>query len=274
MHPDRELAARAFAAAEAEIERLENEFSLFRVDSALARLNRSGRLDHPGLDMRRLLAEALRFAAITGGTFDPTVQPLWDLHAAHFARDPGDARGPSPEAIAAARLTVGWRRIGLSESAVTLPPGTRMTLNGIAQGYITDRVAELLRGLGFARVLLDLGEARGLGGPWTAEAREFSSGPIPFRLPLNDSALAVSAPGGTVFEPSGRWHHLFDPATGRPARSWRAVAVRAADATTADALSTALAVAAEEKAAAIVRAAGGTEAWLMDENKNIHHITA
>jgi thiamine biosynthesis lipoprotein len=126
--------------------------------------------------------------------------------------------------------------------------------------------------MGFERLLLDLGEARGLGGPWSVEVRELGTGSDPFHLPLADSALAVSAPFGTLFEPSGRWHHLLDPRTGKPAESWRAAAVRARNATTADALSTALAVAPEETAAALLRDGGGLEAWLMDKSQVLHHI--
>jgi thiamine biosynthesis lipoprotein len=275
-HPDQALAREAARACAAEIERLEAEFSLFRADSAINRLNRLGRLGLPGHDLRRLLAEALGFARRSEGAFDPTVQPLWELYAEHFARAPG-AGPPPPEALAAARAAVGWRRVVLAADGIALAPGTRLTLNGIAQGYITDRVADLLRGLGFERVLIDLGEARALGAgpggaPWPVGVAERSGDPAFFRVPLEDSALAVSAPAGTVFEPSGRWHHLFDPASGAPASSWRCVAVRAKDATTADALSTALAVAPPGRSLAIMRAHPAAEAWGVDARAVLHHI--
>jgi thiamine biosynthesis lipoprotein len=274
LHPDQALAREAARAAAAEITRLEAEFSLFRADSALCRLNRLGRLDHPGHDFRRLLAEALGFARRTEGAFDPTVQPLWELYAGHFARAPG-AVPPPPETLAAVRAAVGWRRIELGRDRIVLAPGTRLTLNGIAQGYITDRVADLLRAFGFERVLIDLGEARALGAgpegaPWPVGVAEQSGGPELFRVPLEDRALAVSAPAGTVFEPSGRWHHLFDPASGAPAASWRLVAVRAKDATTADALSTALAVAPPERGRMILGAHPEAEAWGVDANSGVY----
>jgi thiamine biosynthesis lipoprotein len=269
LHPDPSVAREAASACAAEIARLEAEFSLFRADSALSRLNHLGRLDHPGHDLRRLLAEALDFARHTDGAFDPTVQPLWELYAEHFARTPG-AIPPSPEIIAAVKAAVGWRRVGLSAEAITLAPGTRLTLNGIAQGYITDRVADVLRALGFENVLIDLGEARALGPgpegtPWSVGVAERSGDPALFRMPVENCALAVSAPAGTVFEPSGRWHHLFDPATGMPASSWRLVTVQTADATTADALSTALAVSPPERGRMILRAYPEAKAWGLNE---------
>ncbi|MBM3950696.1 MAG: FAD:protein FMN transferase [Rhodospirillales bacterium] len=275
LHPDQSVARAAADACAAEIARLEAEFSLYRADSALSRLNRFGRLDHPGHDLRRLLAEALGFAHSTDGTFDPTVQPLWELYAEHFARTSGAI--PSPEAVAAVMAAVGWRRVAFSVEAIALAPGTRLTLNGIAQGYITDRVADLLRARGFERVLIDLGETRALGAgprnaPWAVGIAERSGGSALFRIPLEDRALAVSAPAGTVFEPSGRWHHLLDTATGAPASSWRLVAVRAADATTADALSTALAASPPERSRTILGAHPGAEAWAMDGNTTLRRI--
>ena len=43
-----------------------------------------------------------------------------------------------------------------------LRPGTALTLNGIAQGYVTDRIVDPLR-RGIERCLVDLGETRGAG---------------------------------------------------------------------------------------------------------------
>ena len=181
LHPDRAFAQDAALASAAEIARLEAEFSLFRADSALNRLNRLGRLDRPGHDLRRLLAESLDFARSTDGAFDPTVQPLWELYAEHFARAPG-ANPPPPEALAMAKSAIGWRRVALSAEGIALAAGTRLTFNGIAQGYITDRVADLLRASGFERVLIDLGEARALGAgprgtPWPVGIAERSGEP-------------------------------------------------------------------------------------------------
>jgi len=88
-HTDRRQAEAAVGAAVAEIDRLEDQFSLYRTDSALSRLNRTGRLDAPSRDMRRLLAQCRRFGDLTGGAFDVTVQPLWRLYADHFAAHPG-----------------------------------------------------------------------------------------------------------------------------------------------------------------------------------------
>ena len=141
-----------------------------------------------------------------------------------------------------------------------------VTLNGIAQGYVTDRVAERLKAEGMDRVLVDMGEIRALGHhpagrPWTVgltdpanEARTMET------LDVADVAVATSGGYGTLFDPAGRFTHLFDPANGGCAREWLAVTVLAPDATTADALSTALSVVPEDRARTILNRFPGVSA--------------
>ena len=54
--------------------------------------------------------------------------------------------------------------------------GMAMTLNGIAQGYITDKVGDILRARGFEHVLVDMGEQLAVGPKWdgTAWRSEFA----------------------------------------------------------------------------------------------------
>ena len=97
-HPDPRAARRLIDQALAELHRLEGIFSLYRDDSALARLNRQGYLADPPADLLRLLGDSLRYSRLTDGAFDPTVQPLWQLYASHFARPGASAQGPSEAA--------------------------------------------------------------------------------------------------------------------------------------------------------------------------------
>jgi thiamine biosynthesis lipoprotein len=269
-HVERSAARAAIAACVAEIERLENEFSLYRAGSALSRLNREGVLDAPSQDMRRLLSESLRFAELSDGTFDISIQPLWRLYAEHFAARTNDVSAPSPEAVAAALTRVNYRRIAVSPGRIALGSGMALTLNGIAQGYITDRVADLLRARGWRHVLIDLGELRALEGradgrPWLIDVADgggrTGQGP---RIPLADRAVATSCGAGSPFEPTARHHHLLDPRRGASANRYRCVTVAAPRATTADALSTALYLTPPHGVERLLRRAGPAEAWLID----------
>ena len=121
-----------------------------------------------------------------------------------------------------------------------------ITLNGIAQGYITDRVADLLTAQGLRQVLVDMGEIRALGGRrdgsgWPVHIAASSGNRLARRTVLLDNrALATSATLGTTFDAAGRLGHIVDPRTGYPVSEPRQVTVEAPSATIADGLSTAL----------------------------------
>lgn len=245
-HTDRGVAERLVERCVGELRRLEGLFSLYREDSTLVELNRRGAIAAPPPDFVRLLEECRRYAQLTDGRFDPTVQPLWRLHAEHFAQAGADPSGPSPAALAVARDLVGWERISVSPDRVALGRrGMALTLNGIAQGYVTDRVADLLRAEGVAHSMIDLGEARALGEhpdgrPWRAGlADPERPGEMAEEVALVDQALATSAPAGFRFDPAGRFNHLFEPRSGASAQLYRSVSVTMPTATAADALSTA-----------------------------------
>ncbi len=251
--PDAERARRLIALALAEIDRLEQIYSLYRPNSALTRLNEEGHLAGPPRELVSLLERAQQWGALTGGAFDVTVQPLWRLYQDHFSKPAADHLGPPETAVNAARELVDYRAVDVSAKRIALArPGMAVTLNGIAQGDITDRVADLLRGEGLRHALIDLGEFRALsshpsGRPWRVGVKNpHRPTAILSKLPMTDRALATSATTGTRFDPQGRYHHLFDPNTGRPSRGLVAASVIARRARDADAFSTALLAASEE----------------------------
>ncbi len=245
----------------AEVRRLEGIFSLFRADSELSRLNAAGVLDAPSAELLAVLDESRRIAEASDGAFDPTVQPLWDLYAAHFQQHPDASDGPADDAVTAARALVDYRRIEMSPRRVRFgAAGMKVTLNGIAQGYITDRVAEILRNEGFDNVFVELGEVRALGSH--PDGRPWQLGLVSARPPhavdagiaIADEAVSVSGGYGTTFDAAGRNHHIFDPATGRSAHRLLGATVIGPRAMTADGLSTALIVAGEARAMTILAA--------------------
>ena len=238
VHGARDAGAAALAEAVAEIARLERLFSLSDRRSQLSRLNAAGRLAAPALDLVAVLRAAERWRAATAGAFDMRVQPLWRARAE--GRDPEAAREAAQAPVA------------IASAAVTLAPGAGLTLNGLAQGTIADRVSAALARRGFTRMMVDAGEMR-LSGP----ARRVAVPQVGVTLRLADAALAVSAPGALRFADGAG--HILDP-RGAGAERWRAVAVVARAgpdaAETADALSTAFAVSAPDLIDAVARAAG------------------
>ncbi|VFU10962.1 Nitrous oxide reductase accessory protein [Methylocella tundrae] len=262
-HPDPATADRLIAASLAEVERLERILSLYRADSALCRLNRDGVLVDPPFDLVRVLSESQRYGAISGGAFDVTVQPLWDLYAKHFSRPDAAPGGPASDAIAATIARVDEGALEVDPARLRLArPGMGITLNGIGQGYVTDRVVELLRGGGVEHALVDMGETRALGahpdgGSWSVGLEDpRAPGKIVERIPLADRAVATSGGYGAVFDAAGNFNHIFEPSSGRTSWRWLSVSIEADTATEADALSTAFTVMPPEATAPVVRALG------------------
>jgi thiamine biosynthesis lipoprotein len=226
-HPD---APRLATLAMEEIKRLEAIFSIYQPTSDLSRLNRDGTLPTSAFELLDCLSLAGAVHAASDGRFDPTVQPLWAAEA--LATERGHPLTDAERA--AAKGLTGWAGVTLSPEAISLRPGMALTLNGIAQGYIADRVAALLSSYGLTRALIDTGELRALPeGRWPVH--------LPDReIPLEGRALATSSPLGMTFGGDGRTSHILDPSLGRPIQPrWQSISVSAPSAALADALSTA-----------------------------------
>lgn len=219
-------ASAIFARVEAEILRLEKVFSLYLPDSEVARLNASGTLNGPSFDLLQVLSLSDRLNRATDGAFDPTVQSVWQ------------AKATGADAATAQDL-VGWQHVQFDSAQVRLGAGQSITLNGIAQGYITDKIAALLRAQGLRDVLVDMGEVVGLGHRPDGTAWKMGvaapDGTLLHRVQLSDRALATSAANGTVLADGP---HILDPKGGRTAHG--IVSVSAPSAALADGLSTAL----------------------------------
>lgn len=233
--PARE-AERLLLAARAEIERLEQQFSLYRADSALVRLNATGILERPGPDMLELCSLVSTIHQASSGRFDPSVQPLWMA----YARAGGV---PDQKTLAAARVATGWSKVEVSADRIRLRPGAALTFNGIAQGFITDRVVGLLMAQGLESGLVSVGEIAAVGaspggGDWAIGLADLEDGPADTTIHLRDRAVATSSPRGTMFGP-GLAGHILDPETGMAApANWRRVSVIHRSAAIADGLST------------------------------------
>jgi thiamine biosynthesis lipoprotein len=272
-HPDPHRARTVARYCVGEVRRLERIFSLYDPDSELSRLNRTGRLDQASLDFRHLLRESQILSQITDGAFDVTVQPLWQLYSKHFRLSHADLAGPSQKNIAATRRLIDYTRLDISAASVGfLAPGMSATLNGIAQGYIDDRISDLLSNEGFDQVLIDLGEIRsmvanGERAGWTVGIGYPGGDGRPLaEVILTDGALATSSGYSASFDSAGRHHHLFDPVSGTSATKHRQVSVLSPRATLSDALATALSVLPAESATRLLKEAGADRALIVPHN--------
>ncbi len=229
-----------------EIARIERLASRFTDDSELSRLNACGGME-VSTDLMRLITVALAMRDATSGGFDPTVHDA--VAAAGYDRPldrlPLDGPAPGPAMPVGGDVTVDLRT-----GRVTLGPGARIDLGGIAKGWTADRVADMLGTHG--PCLVSIGgdiAVRGLhdGRPWPIAV---APGATPRVIGLRRGGLATSGTDRRRWRRAGReMHHVIDPATGRPAQTdlVRVTAI-ADDAAGAEAWATALLLLGRERA--------------------------
>jgi len=266
LHPRRVVAASALDAAFAELETVEQVMSIYRPESQLCRLNRTGACDDPHPYLVEVLRAAAEMSARAGDAFDVTIQPLWQVYwRAHL----GGAQ-PTADEIAAARRRVDWRRVEVSETRIRLRgTGTAITLNGIAQGYAADRAIAALRRHGVEQALIDTGEFGSLGGGTDGDGWN-----VGIQHPRREDALvaianlagrclATSGDYATRFDETFTAHHLLDPRTGRSASQLASVSIVAESGLAADALSTAAFVLGMDAGGELVAATPGADAFFV-----------
>lgn len=258
----------ALSAGFAALREVENASSVYRADSDLSRLNRAGRIAHPNPHLLRLVDYALHLAKATDGAYDPTVQPLWDVWAAHAARGtrPGDAD------LRLALASVDWTGVIVDDRRIRFDrAGMALTLNSIAQGYAADVVMAVLVQRGVAHAFIDTGEfgARGHhpdGRDWrlgVVDPRQTAD--LAFTIDPFRRFAATSGDYKTAFSPDFSDHHIFNPTTGRSPRDWSSITVTAPSGLVADGLSTALFALPPEKCRALLRANPGCGAHFFDK---------
>tara|TARA_R110002124_G_scaffold9586_13_gene49286 strand:+ start:3243 stop:4271 length:1029 start_codon:yes stop_codon:yes gene_type:complete len=221
----------------ARLERVDVSMSPFRADSSISRFNRAPAGWHAvDPDLAYVTAEALRIAALTGGSFDPSVGP--DVGRYGF----GPIRGRRSGTFA--DFAVRGTAIHKSRADMTLD------LCGIAKGYALDLMADGIAAAGFSAFVAELGGeviARGAnpaGAPWRIGISDPLGGPLRAVVDTNGMALATSGDAINAYEVADRrYSHIIDPQTDQPLdNAVASVSVFAHSAMTADALATALMV--------------------------------
>jgi thiamine biosynthesis lipoprotein len=273
-HPDR--ARQAVDAAFAEAERLEAVVSEWQDDSEISRINRTpnGRPVSLSAELFGVISRALWFAEQTDGAFDPSYAGCasrWSIP---------ERRIPDVVELAECQAGAGFRSIRMDAltPAVSLEaPGMRIGLGGIGKGYRVDRAAEVLEAHGLTSYAVNGGgdirvSAGELHGPWEIEIiHPRDTQRTMGRLSLEHGAVATSGDTSWFFEQDGeRYHHIFDPRTGKPARESIAVTVITERAIDADALATGLFVLGPEAGLALLEQLPGYEALLVDPELKIH----
>lgn len=243
-------AAQIAEAARGEVKRIESLMSRYDKASDVYKLNASsGVLTMQGKpysvrvsdETYSIIKHSVELSRASNGAFDITALPLirlWDYKAANF-------KPPSMQAIASAKLRVGYDKIILGEDNFVgfAQAGMGIDLGGVAKGRAADLCAAAMQRLGASEGIADAG------GNMRIFGRSFNIG---VRNPRGEGVLcAVQLSDGEGIATSGdyerfvlyngkRYHHIINPSSGQPARGVASVTVVCQTAEEADAASTAL----------------------------------
>jgi thiamine biosynthesis lipoprotein len=255
-----EVAVRAVAEVEARL-------STWSEESELAALNRApvGQAVRLSPALADDLERARALQATTGGAFDPALGPLvaaWGLRSGGVQ--------PIPEDLARARAASGLDRFAFEapDRVRRLHPDAAFEEGGFGKGLGLDLALTRLREAGVHAAWIDLGGqvaflGRGERVARLADPLDRARPVVELTIAPGSLATSGNAERGIVVD-GARRSHLLDPRSGEPAPERGSVTVWASDATTADALSTALYVlgpeaAFEWHASPAARALGPTE---------------
>jgi thiamine biosynthesis lipoprotein len=234
----------AVDAAFAEITRLDNLLSSHRKDSEVSRLSQSDAGMTLTSDTAAVIALGLDVAQRSHGAFDLTLGRLKSL----WGFDEEAPSVPEREALLAALTGIGPKALTLTGRVVVKQtPLLQVDLGGIAKGYAVDRAISVLKEQGVTSAAVNAG-----GDMYLLGQRPERSWRIGIQHPrhkdavletiqASDRAVVTSGDYERFFEQDGqRYHHIFDPQSGFPARLCQSVTIIADSVALGDALATAV----------------------------------
>jgi thiamine biosynthesis lipoprotein len=251
---DHEKANRAIDLAFDEMARLEKLMSSYRPDSEISNLNQES-----GRGFIRFSPEALEvvqrgiyWGEQSYGALDITIGPVTDLW--RFEEDHKTV--PAPEILEQAVRLVDFQNIQIDDVMVRLAkPGMSINLGAVAKGYAVDRAMQVLTGQKIEHALVNAGgDLMALGR--RSEKRAWRIGLQHPREPedmiasfeFSGRAVATSGDYQRYFIHEGnRYHHILNPADGKPAKQVISATVLGPTVMDADAIATAVFVMGPEK---------------------------
>jgi FAD:protein FMN transferase len=226
-----------------EMLRVEQLFSSHIAESEISQLSAVTESLSLNPEVIRLLQIGQQLGADTSGAFNMSLgalKELWQIESENPHIPSEQELSAVLEKTGSGALTIVGARVIKSK------PDLRVDLGGIAKGYAVDRAIRVLRKAGIKSATVNAGGDIGLlgdkqGKPWRIGIQHpRQTNDLLVTLQLKDQAVVTSGDYERYFERDGlRYHHIFDPASGKPARQCQSVTVVANDVASADALATA-----------------------------------
>ncbi|MCL7987515.1 FAD:protein FMN transferase [Sphingobacterium sp. lm-10] len=205
------------------IDQIDQSMSLYQPHSLICMFNRELQY-HRAVDthMEKVIRKAIEVHQQSGGLFDITVKPLVDLWGFGSERI---KQFPQKEAVDSVLSFVGMENIWLEDNRLHKRDlRIAIDLNGIAQGYTVDVLAQFLEVSGIENYLVELGgeirtKGTKVGGADYEIAIERPNGEQSSSFVLNVPGRAVTTSGNyrkQAYYQDRKIHHHINPKTGYP----------------------------------------------------------
>ncbi|MEN9489443.1 MAG: hypothetical protein RL494_1708 [Bacteroidota bacterium] len=262
-----------------EVKRIENLISDWIPTTQISQVNQNSGIKPIKVDdeVFNLVERALKISKITHGAFDisyASMDKIWKF-------DGSMKEMPTPEAIKKSVERIGYQKIVLDKQKSTIflkDVGMKLGLGGIGQGYIADKIKELLQSKGCTSGIVNVSGdintwgKQPNGKPWTvAIVNPMNKNKVFATFPLEDSAVETSGNYEKYVTFNGiRYSHIIDPRTGYPATGIVSVSIFAKQTEIADALATGVFVMGVEVGLDLVNQIKGIECVIVDDKGKIH----
>uniref|UniRef100_UPI004049B569 FAD:protein FMN transferase n=1 Tax=Flavobacterium sp. TaxID=239 RepID=UPI004049B569 len=266
-------------AAFAEVKRVENLISDWIPTTQVSIINQNAGIKPIKVDLEvfDLLDRAVKISKLTNGAFDisyASMDKIWKF-------DGSMQQMPTAEEIKNSVVKVGYQNIIFNSKDTTVflkNKGMKLGLGGIGQGYIADKIKELLQNKGCKAGIVNVSGDISTwgyqldGSPWSVGIiNPMNKNKVFATFPLIDSAVETSGSYEKYVTFNGiRYSHIIDPRTGYPSSGIVSVSVFAKKTELADALATSIFVMGVEVGLDFVNQLNGIDCIIVDDKGAIH----
>lgn len=261
-----------------EVKRIENLISDWIPTTQISQVNQNAGIVPIKVnnEVFELVERALKISKLTDGAFDisyASMDKIWKF-------DGSMKEMPSPEAIKKSVERIGYEKIILDTKNKTIflkDAGMKLGLGGIGQGYIADKVKEVLQAKGCTAGIVNVsGDINTWGSqidgkPWTVGiVNPVNKNKVFATFPMIDSAVETSGSYEKYVTFNNiRYSHIIDPRSGYPATGVVSVSVFAKQTEIADALATGVFVLGVEVGLNLINQLKGIECIIVDDKGKI-----
>ena len=262
-----------------EVKRIENLVSDWIPTTQISQVNQNAGIKPIKVDQEvfDLVERAIKISKLTSGAFDisyASMDKIWKF-------DGSMKKIPTEEAIKKSVAKVCYQNIILNPTDKTIflkNKGMKLGLGGIAQGYIADKIKEVLQEKGCTSGLVNVSGdintwgKQPNGEPWSVGIiNPMNKNKVFATFILDDSAVETSGSYEKFVVFNGkRYSHIIDPRTGYPASGIVSVSVFAKQTELADALATGIFVLGIEVGLDLVNQLNGIDCIIVDDKGGVH----